>query len=512
MTTQSSNLASKIALDTGSLLTGSLWSRALGMVVGFVTARILGPADYGVMKVVGFVPSLAKYGSFGFDTVAQREVLHLRGVTTTNVAEERHVKNTAFTADLIWVCLLALAVVVVSLFYERPEVRYGLWISALSLVASQVGRLYAVVCSVNKRFVSIAQASVVGSTVQSLFVLTTVHWGRIYSVLGSALLGGLIGIIWYHRQRIHLDFRWSLDRAELLRQFRIAVPLAGGTVALGLFAWVERLQLLHLFGSEQLGIYMLTVTFYDLGLQLVNTMVRASSVHLYERLGYGSDSQASTNLVLKPSLIGAYLLPLAGGLLWLVGPLVFAALLPAYVDVVPLLPWVGAMLTMRSMLAMPTIAMRSARLNMQTPVMLIWLGATGLFAGLTFVGSHLGWGIAGAAMAKTLAFGAVALAAYGLTYPFFFASLRSLLAYFVRVLCPLLVSTAVVWGLNIVWPVNGWAETMLKSLLLVILYAPCLYYLERQTRVFEMVGGPLLRRVCSHIGQKLSKLWYRDSC
>ncbi len=504
-TNQSSSLASTIALDTGSLLASSLWSRVLGMVVNIVTARVLGPADFGVLKLIGFVPKLAKFGSFGFGGVAQREIPHLRGAGASS-DEEQRVKSVSFTADLIWTCLLALAVIVVSLFYERPEVRYGLWISALALVAGQIGRIYAVVCSVDKRFAVIAQAAAIGTTVEALTVLTTVYWGRMYSVLGGALLGGLVAIVWYHRCA-RLNFRWLLARDELVRQFVIALPLAGGTVAFGLFAWVERLQVLSLFGSEQLGIYMLTVAVYELGLLLTNTMLRASGVHLYERLGQGSDARNSAGLVLKPSLVLAYLFPLGGGLLWLLGPLLVSIVLPAYVDVAPLLPWVGVMLTLGGVSAMPMTAMNSARLNMQTLTMLMWLGASGLFAGITYFGARLGWGIEGAAVAKAVVFAAMALVAYALTYSFFFPSLRGLVAYVLRVSCPLLMSTAMVWGLNVAWPATSWESALLKAVLFVASYIPLLYSLQRQTRIFDLVGRPLLATVSPRVSQRLSRLW-----
>lgn len=484
------SLGQKIARDTGSLLTSSLWSRGVGVVVGLVTARVLGPADFGILKLISFVPSLAKFGSFGFDGVAQREIPHWRGAKASP-DKEQQIKNVSFTADLVWASLLALAVVAISLTYNRPAVRYGLWIAALSLVSGQVDRLYAVICTVDKRFAVIAQAAAISTGISALVILVTISWGRIFSVLGGAFLGGVAGILWY-RRRAKLNFNWSLESREFLRQFRIALPLAGGTLAFGLFAWVERLQVVSLFGSEKLGIYMLSVTFYEAGVLLINTMLRATAVHLYEHLGQEAETADTVPLVLKPTLVLAYTFPLVGGLIWLLGPVFIALVLPAFTEVGPLLPWIGIMLTLRGVAAMAGTAMNSARLNMQLWFMLLWLGACGVFAGITFWSAYWGMGVLGAVLAKTVAFGVMSLMIFALTGPFFFTSGRSFLIFALQIAGPLLISTMVIWGLQLLWPVHHWQSVAIKTAIFLAFYIPFLYLLERQTGVFETIGRPLL--------------------
>ena len=63
----------KIIKDTGYLLGGSLVGRFFSGIAGIITARVLGPNDYGLLKIINYIPSLAKYGSFGFGSVAKRK-------------------------------------------------------------------------------------------------------------------------------------------------------------------------------------------------------------------------------------------------------------------------------------------------------------------------------------------------------------------------------------------------------------------------------------------------------
>lgn len=478
----------KIVRDTASLITGSVWSRIMGIVAGFVVARVLGPTDFGILKIIDFVPSLAKFGSFGFDSVAQREILHLRGEGAARTIEQ-HVKDIAFTADYGWSLLLAVLVVISSFFYTQPEVRFGLWISAISLVIGQVGRLYSVIFTVDKRFKIIAQAGVIGMTVSTLIVLTTVYWGRLYSVLGGNLIGGIFSNLYYHRHK-NLNFNRAFDFSELCRQFKIALPLAGGTLAFGFFAWVERLQLLRLFGSEQLGIYMLTVSIYELMLLLTNNLLRASIAHLYERLGHKAETQNETEiseLVIKPSMLLAYTYSWLGGLMWLIGPLLISWLLPEYVGVGSLLPWLLLILVSRGVSAMPMAAMNSARLNMQIIVMLIWLGASVGFVILTLVGANLGWGILSGAIGKAVAFAIMAVFAYMLTWTYFLGSRRAYILYGLKIILPIITTVVYVVLLNLVWSSNEWNVVFLKIFLFTLAYLPIFYFLDHEIGFFQEV-------------------------
>lgn len=483
---QTTSRSNDILVSTGSLLAGSTWSRLLGIGVGFVTARVLGPADFGVLQIVNFVPSLAKFGSFGFDTVAQREILHLRGADGDTVREQQ-IKNTAFSADIIWAFLLMIGIFIFSLTEERLEIRYALWIASLTLLAGQIGRLYAVVNTVDKRFILIAQATALGTTVEAMVILTTIWWGGIYSVLIGSLLGAIAAIFWY-RSRKHLGFEWQIDRPELRRLSHIAVPLAGGTIAFGLFAWIERLQLLNLYGSELLGVYMLSVAIYNLGQMFTSSIMQANAAYVFERLGDESRTLAGSQLFITPTLVLAVIFPLAGGILWLAGPWLFNWLLPDYLAVLPLLPWIGVMLTVRGVSVMPLKVMYSTRMNQQTAYMVLWLVASAIFAIVTYLGFQSGRGITTAAIAKTAAFIIMALIAFGRTRHLLFDSMAAQIHFLLITVLPLTISLLVAWILITLFPEYGWWATLAKCAIFSIAYLPFLYLLQRRTHVFNHVS------------------------
>ena len=55
----------KIVKDTVYLLSSSLIGRIFSGIAGIITARVLGPEDFGLLKIINYIPSVAKYGSFG---------------------------------------------------------------------------------------------------------------------------------------------------------------------------------------------------------------------------------------------------------------------------------------------------------------------------------------------------------------------------------------------------------------------------------------------------------------
>jgi len=91
----------KIAADGIKLLSSSVITKIIGGGVGILVAKVLGPADFGLLKIINFVPSLAKYANIGFGGVYSREVPHIRTVGGGKEVEQR-VADTAFSANIVW--------------------------------------------------------------------------------------------------------------------------------------------------------------------------------------------------------------------------------------------------------------------------------------------------------------------------------------------------------------------------------------------------------------------------
>jgi len=481
----------KILKDTGYLLGSSTIARIISGVAGIVTARILGPSDYGLLKIINYIPSLAKYGSFGFGAVVKREIPHLRGKQQKNEAVEERIRNVAFSVDILWIILLSILVFSISFAYERVEIRIGLWIASASLFVRGVGKLYGICMAVDKRFSTIAFISLGSNIISSAIILSTIYWGGIFSVLGASLAAGTYMLLYYSRQ-IHLNSSFSIPKDEFIRQFRVALPLAGGTASLGLFGWVERLQVSAMFGNEALGYYML-ITFAIQGTNLlVTTFLRASSIEMYERLSEGENTIESKSFILKPSMAIGLLLPFVGGMAWLAGPLVLNILLPDYLPAKQFIPFMIPIVVFEGVSAMPRTALKSAQLNKQTPAMVLRLVSILSFSVVTYIaGYRFNCGLLGAIYGRSIASFVMFIGGYGMTVESFFTSITSMFKTAFEITLPAILMTLLCFILSEMIDIYSLKHTILKIALMLILYAPIVVAYERQLRIIKVLRKAL---------------------
>ncbi len=399
----------RVVRDAGLLVSRSIFGRAIGYPVALVTARVLGPEVFGLLQLINFIPGLAKYGGLGYGAVAVREISHLRGAG--RAGDEQAVRNISFTADIVWSLVLSVAVVGVSFFFDRAEVRWGLRIAAVALFIRQLSRLYVVNIRLARRFPLLAKVQVLGEIVSAIAIVGTVSFWGIYGVLAAGVASGLVMTVLFQRS-IGLRFRPAFSRSDLFRQTKTAVPLALGTLTYGAFAWAERGLVGGLFGLSGLGVYMLTVLGIQAGLVIVNSFLQAATVDLYERLGAIGKTGRLGGIVSLPTASFAYVFPLVGAGAVFLGPPIVRLVLPEYTDVIPLLPWLAAVLWTRALPSMHLASMNSAQLNQQKRFVAFWLVTIAVFSAVTFGLSQLGWGLEAAMAGKLSAFAVLAAMAF----------------------------------------------------------------------------------------------------
>jgi len=450
-----------------------------------VTAKVLGPADYGLLKILQLVPTLQKFGDIGLGGVAEREIPHLRG-KRSDERHEKKIKSTAFTVSIFWALFLSSIVVCVSFGYKNPVIRYGLWIASLGLFIGQINRLHVVVCSVDKRFGLIAQIGIIQSVIHAFVVVGLVCLLRVYGVLISGVISGACALYWY-RKKLALDFEFSIQKKELFRQLKIGLPLAAGTAAFGLFSWVERIQVISLLGSEKLGYYAFCLFIFQPFALFINNILRASKIHLYERLG-GNMEESVMSMMSKSTIVMAFSLSFVIGVLWLFIPLVVNLFFQEYEVIIELLPWMGVTLVISGIAAFPLTAMNSARLNMQIQFAFLWLLTTGLFVILSIIGVQLGWGLQGIAAAKMIALGIRAVIGFCLTSAYLFAGIKDGLLLFGKAILPVAFVIVIVYFLNEFWSSWTWKSTAMKCFVFSVTCFPGFLWLDKQAQLRALVG------------------------
>lgn len=474
----------QIFRDISVLMARSVFIRGAKIPVGLIIAHVLGPSGYALLQIINYIPRLTKYGSIGYDAVALREIAHIRAGHGKH--EEEEIRAVAFTSDLLWSALLSLGVGLSSFAYDGIEVRWGLRIAAALLFLNQIARLYAVNIKLDMNFVFLAKVQTFSQLVGLGIAGGTVWFWGIFSVLGASAVTMLIVIVACHFC-IGLQFRLRFSAKEWWRQTQIAGPMSLATLAYGALGWAERGIVGSLFGLEALGVYMLAVSTLTGSLVVVNTLLTAISVRLYERLGDENGQFALGNIITGPTLTLAFAFPILSAVIVFIGPPTIRTLLPAYVDVIPLFPWVAVMIWVRALPVLHLTAMNSRRLNQQVRLAVYWMIVVAVYSictwGLWFVGLDL----VGPMVAKLLAYVLLAILAFTTTRDALWAN-RAL---FWRDIGEYLLPFG--WAVFVVFVTSqigseSWAGSLQRMVLFIVLYSPMLWRWESRFGLLTGLG------------------------
>lgn len=478
------SLQHKLVRDVSALIFRSVFIRIIRIPVALITARVLGPAAYGLLQIINHIPSLTKYGSLGYDSVAFREIAHFRGSGEEH--RETEVRDISFTADLLWSFFLTSIIIFVSFYYVKPEVKWGLRIAAVTLFISQLIRLYVVNLKLEKNFMLLAKAQAISQLLGAGFIIITIwKWG-IFSVLVSGLISAVFVISLFHR-KIGFLFRPKFQSTEWWRLTRIAIPMSLATLTYGMFGWVERGMVGGLYGLDSLGIYMLTIVGLNTMSLIVNSSLLAIAPHLYERLGRGAKSNEIGNILNKPTLMLSYFLPVVGAATIFLGPPIVRALLPAYESVIKLLPWLALILWIRALPSFYLTAMNSARLNQQVRLAWYWVVVVVIYAVLTWGLYHMEVGLMAPMVAKLISFILLTFLVFASTRNILWENhalfWRDIKEYFLP-LCYSLVAIALVWHVG----PNGWMGASMRMGFFIVLYLPLIIRWELRSGLLNKLG------------------------
>ena len=455
--------------------------RIASLITNFVVAGILGPADFGVLKIISFVPSIAKYGGIGLAALMMREVPHIRS-RGADEATVRNVKSVVFTTDLVWSLVLASGIAASAMWFDRTDVRVSLMISAAALVIRQLLQIYDGVATIDRRLSVVAASGVFAAIIQSAVTLALVWSMGIVGVLIGSLAGATGGVLWLAKN-LDLDFGFRFDIGEILRLGRMAIPLSGMTLATGLFAWAERIEVLSLYGSGSLGIYILGVTAFQAAAELIFRLQKTLSVPLYELLAAEGEGGRPDGLLPAGRMIATItialgvVMPFLGGGLWLVGPYLVNRWLPEFGDVVPMLPWIAAMIGVIAISSTAHHAMTSSRIGMRIQASGVTFFGAGVFVALTFMFKELGGGVEYAAISKAIAFAVIAVLVFALVGGQIFTSRLRSIVLLGKALLPLAIMFGVVVLLNQTITGTGFSFVAARVSVFTFLYVPLAWLL-----------------------------------
>lgn len=381
----------------------SLLLRVLRLAYAYAKPKFLTPALLGLWNILSLIPVYATNLHLGARTSLGFRLPAL--VAAGDAGEAARHKATVYRFTLAY--SVVLAAVLALLAWLGPfavETRAGLATMAVLIVLTWYYEFQFAVLKAERRFDLVSRANVIDGVGLAVLGVPLVVWHGIYGVFAGAVLTKAI-VVAYLRLKHPIAIRGRLDPGLLRTMIGEGLPILGFAFGLTLLGTADRLIIVSLLGKEAVGYYAVAVVAAEFLLQIPVSARDMLEPQLMAQLASKERGELWRDYFLRP------LANTACYFCFLIGAVVFLAedilhlILPAYVaSAVP-----AAILAFGCYFLALTHVMRGVLVahGWQRRGLPILGAGVAVDVALGYFLVAGGWGIAGAAVASSVAFALV---------------------------------------------------------------------------------------------------------
>ena len=487
----------RLLKDLGAVGASVYLTRALYTIRGLITARFLGPGDYGIWGSLGILLNYSNAAPLGATESIAREIPYLtqRGeldrVTKT--------KEQAFSFGLFTSLLLTLAIALYAVLHKAtlgPIYYDGLLVVALGVTAQQLYSFYGMLLRAEKRFVFRSKVEI---TFGAINVPLTIGLVVLYGLRGlfASFLLSYIFIVSYLLRKFPIRVRLFMDPAFIGELIRIGFPNYLIGLVYTLFASVDRLVIVKYLRTEDMGYYAIGLTLLSVLGEAPMTLSQVIGPNLVERYGRANSLVDLVRYVEIPSMAIAFCFPA------LLGTVLFGyELLVCYV-----LPKFGPGLPAVEVLVLGSYFLGVARGPSSFLFAIRRLGVAILIYAFCIVVAVVlnvsfvkaGWGLVGVAAATAATFATLFVLYAGYVLTFLYGRRgRSYLRFFASVFLSFAYATAGFYALKHFLPLSregivvDIGRVAVRIILFLLLLAPGVFHFLRRYGLWEEVRRSFL--------------------
>lgn len=256
-------LKSKVTINAGWLIAGRIYHMLLTFFIGLLTARYLGPANYGLINyAAAYTTFFASFCTLGINSVIVKNFVD-------NPDEEGETIGSAIVLRTVSSLLSVIMMICITLFMDKGEVTTNIVVALCS-----IGVLFQVMDTLNYWFQARLQskyaalATVISYTVVSiykiwlLFTGRRVEWFAVSTSLDSFVVA-IVLLVMYYKQN-GPKFSFSVKKSKELFFSSYHFILAGLMVAI--YGSTDRFMLKQMLNESE-------VAYYSTAVALCNTWV-----------------------------------------------------------------------------------------------------------------------------------------------------------------------------------------------------------------------------------------------
>jgi O-antigen/teichoic acid export membrane protein len=497
----------KIFKDTFFLNAASLFKQVLAVLQSIIVMRFLDPGVYGIWLSLNILLTYAGYIHLGLEYGMGNLLPYYKGLNNSERIPE--IEDTTY---LVWTILAALFMLAVGGYAilapsNSPVLKLGLVvISVMALLEQQMAFRARWITNALKEFKLFSFLSASRGLVSFVIVVPIAYFWNVEGViLGTLLVSGINTVVWIIKTPYR--FRGRISSDAFWETLRIGFPVLLIVLGGGLIETIDRMLILVWFGPVQLGYYSLTAFGGNSLYGFLAQAGAAMSPHIVEEMGRSGDSpEALAKYLVNPTILFAGLIAILIMGLLVIMPFVVEWMVPKYSPgltafylFVPGFFFLSIILSANNILNIYLIARRRQHLAVYIQIASICVE---LLAGFLFI--FLGWGIAGVALASTLAYAFYGLTILNLTAKYVLPDAAIRRSFLFNTMLPfvyaLISMIAIIQTGNWLSPHHFGLKLCLQLVLYCLAILPILFLLEKKVGILNYIK-PWLDRVTIFSGQ-----------
>ena len=307
---QSGKVKRQGIIRDAAIFSGSAYiAQGMSFVRGFLNARMLGPALYGLWTGLNITLDYSSYVHIGALNGMNIDIPYQKGSGSRNNLDKS--RNTAFTICLVNSVLFSAGLLVVSIFLWRGNKvseSIGLITIAILNMTTSMYDFYSTSLIAMKRFFSISKANAFFAFLSVCLTLILVPFFKIYGVYAVAVVTSLATFLYLLIKepcRIKLDF----DFRYMAKLIKIGFPIMFINLLNSTIPNMASISVIFLLGRETLGYYAIAMMAAYFLSYFPSSIHRILEPHIYQKYGQTRDPIDLKKYLLKPSLVMAILFP-----------------------------------------------------------------------------------------------------------------------------------------------------------------------------------------------------------
>lgn len=303
-------------------------SQIVNIIIGFISARLLGPEQLGIWNTYRTYKSYFNYGYVGTSDALNKEVSYLRGKDDHNAALD-YTYN-AFTFAMLNEIVLIVALFVFTSYLELGALeKFCMYAVVLIFTFEGITGFVNAFSKANNKFFVISFVNVSGAVLILIDIPAIIFFGLRGHIIANIIYSLVVAIFGYHLIGYKHKFKFDLQKIKRIVKLGFSMSLIG-------YAWIffstsDRLIIIRYLPSIDLGYYSLVNT---MALPLTILIQNFNSVIFVElNKRYGKTNSINSILEYLDTLMKYQqrILPYIVGILIYILPIFIKLFLPKYI-------------------------------------------------------------------------------------------------------------------------------------------------------------------------------------